>query len=68
MNWMGAALGTIDVLDCVAQDDPRVAADVFAEGPYCWLLGDPEPFREPIPCQGAQSLWNFPDDLLPQHR
>jgi hypothetical protein len=28
-----------------------------AQGPWCWVVGDPEPFKEPIPRSGAQGLW-----------
>lgn len=30
-------------------------------GPYAWLLKDVRAFAEPIPCKGAQGLWDVPD-------
>lgn len=32
------------------------------EGPICWVLEDVTPI-EPIPCKGAQGLWNVPSDI-----
>jgi hypothetical protein len=31
----------------------------YSEGRYAWLLADPEPFPEPVPCKGALGLWNY---------
>lgn len=32
-------------------------------GPYAWVLTDFVSF-EPIPCKGAQGLWNLPEDVM----
>jgi len=34
--------------------------DPLAEGPYVWVLGNAHAFPVPIPCKGAQGLWNAP--------
>jgi len=38
-------------------------ADILAhehtEGPYCWVLDDIRKLAEPIPCRGAQGLWEW---------
>lgn len=31
-------------------------------GPYAWLLKDVLAFPEPIPCRGAQGLWDLPPE------
>lgn len=33
-------------------------------GPYGWAFRDVVTLPEPIPCRGAQGLWNVPADLL----
>lgn len=33
------------------------------EGPYCLTLENIRKFREPIPCKGAQGIWNLPAEL-----
>jgi hypothetical protein len=32
-------------------------------GPYGWVLEDVRPLPEPIPCRGAQGLWDVPADI-----
>jgi len=50
-------LGSAD-LECLLQHE-------YSEGPYCWILGDIRRLEEPIPCRGAQGLWDWriPDGL-----
>jgi hypothetical protein len=31
----------------------------YSLGRYGWLLADPEPFPEPVPCKGALGLWEY---------
>ena len=51
----GAIVGVVDVVEVVGfLDDP------LAEGPYVWVLGNAHAFPVPIPCKGAQGLWNAP--------
>jgi hypothetical protein len=54
-------LGTIDLIDVVAYG-PEVAADPFAEGPFCWILKEPQALSVPISCRGFCALWTT--DLL----
>lgn len=35
----------------------------FTGGPYGWFLTDVIALPEPIPCKGAQGLWNVPADI-----
>lgn len=35
----------------------------WAHGPVCWLLKHARPLSEPVPCRGAQGLWNLPPDV-----
>jgi len=38
-------------------------ADRWFFGDYGWILQDVTKLREPIPCKGALSLWQVPDDI-----
>jgi len=45
--------------------DPKMielAAHEHTEGPWCWVLRDVRRIT-PVPCRGAQGLWNVPNDL-----
>lgn len=63
----GAIVGVVDLVDVVPfqPDQPRLpgceqedlAADPLAMGPFCWVLADPRPLPQPIPCRGQQGLW-----------
>jgi hypothetical protein len=35
----------------------------FAPGRWAWILEDIRPLPEPVPCRGAQGLWNVPADV-----
>lgn len=39
---------------------------MHTEGPYCWILANIQPLAVPIPCNGAQGLWEHAwDDTFP---
>lgn len=59
----GAIVGSVEVYDCVPVAD--VHGQRHAQGPYCWLLRDPQAFDVPVPFSGQQSLFNVPDDFAP---
>lgn len=58
----GAIIGLVDVIDCVPVSD--AGPDPFASGPFCWILKNPRPLRDPIYCRGAQLLWSAPDNVV----
>lgn len=35
----------------------------FAEGPYCWILANPERLRDPVPVRGKLNLWEIPKQV-----
>ena len=55
----GALVGVVEVVDCVQVEE--IALDHpgrrWVEGPWCWVLADIEPLREPVACRGDQGLW-----------
>jgi hypothetical protein len=46
----GAILGVVEVVDCRLR-----------RGQYEWVLGNPRPFAEPVPCKGNTRLFNVDD-------
>lgn len=46
--------------------DELLASAWLVPGGFAWVLSDPEPLATPIPCKGAQGLWNVPADVLAQ--
>lgn len=55
----GAILGTAFVQGSVTK-----SGDEWFEGPIGWVLSDIERFKTPVPCPGAQGLWDVPQDIL----
>lgn len=55
----GAILGTAFVQGSVTKSD-----DEFFAGPIGWVLSDIERFKVPVPCPGAQGLWDVPIDIV----
>lgn len=58
----GAMVGSVEIIDCVRDSNSFWADPNF----YHWILARPEKFRNPIPCRGHLSLWEFPLALLTQ--
>lgn len=63
----GAIVAVVDLVDVVPYDGsqpqlfgPNLSADPFACGPQCWLLENVRRLDQPIPCRGAQGLWESP--------
>jgi hypothetical protein len=52
----GALLGTVELIDVLPLG--AVCGDVWAAGPWCWCLRDPQSFAEPIPCAGMCGLFH----------
>jgi hypothetical protein len=54
-------LGTVELLDCVADIDllPDLACDAFAgTAGYCWILGESRPLPRPFTCKSKLRLWD----------
>jgi hypothetical protein len=54
----GAIVGTVEVVACVQDSDSP-----WFMGKYGFVLARPRRLREPIPCKGALSFWNVPQDI-----
>src|ERR1043165_1458437 len=71
------AIVAVAVLDRVRRIDMKLRAEVMAQtitpneidfgdytsGRYAWFLESVLPLAEPIPCNGALSLWDVPEDV-----
>lgn len=57
----GAALGTVVLDDCLRLADAPDSQ--WANGPWCWMLRDRQPFSAPVPCRGYQGLWTPSDEV-----
>jgi hypothetical protein len=51
----GAIIGVVDVVDVV--DGHR---SKWFSGPLGWILSNPRPLPQPIPCPGRLGLWQLP--------
>ena len=51
----GVIIGVATITGCVTESD-----DPWFFGPYGWKLADVIALPEPIPCRGAQGLWDVP--------
>lgn len=73
---LGAIVAVANLVN-VRRIDMRVRAEVmsqivtpyeiefgdYASGRYAWILEDVKPLAQPVPCSGALSLWEVPDDV-----
>jgi hypothetical protein len=58
-----AIIGIVDVLDCVDDHDSE-----WFNGPYGYVLDNPRPLMNPIPCQGQLGFWNVPPEIEKEMR
>lgn len=59
MSPHGAILGVVTLYE--VRRAPR-GKDLWWVGPVGWYFRDPVAI-EPVPCKGAQGLWNLPSDV-----
>ncbi len=52
---LGSIIALVHLDDCLPLEE--TPDDEHAEGPWCWLLSDPIPLVEPVPCAGRLGLW-----------
>ena len=66
-GWSVARVGVIDRSHSLRWALPRsqcvFLCNVYAVGPWCWLLSDPRPI-EPIPMLGKLHFFETDDDLI----
>ena len=57
----GAVLGVVAVVDVLSAGDASARypeQSEYIHGPLCWVLDNPRPLQNPIPCKGRLSLWD----------
>lgn len=64
--FFGAIVAFADLVDCVTVHAARAGKPFewlrthkHVSGPWCWILENIRPLAVPIPCKGAQGLWEF---------
>lgn len=60
----GAVIGVGYLVDIVPPDDQAVWDNVWAEGPWCWIIGCVRPLKKPVRLRGRQGLFDIDDKLL----
>lgn len=55
----GAILGVVELVDCTP-----LHPSAWFQGAYGFVLANPRPLANPVPCKGALSLWEPPADVL----
>ena len=54
----GCIIGTVELVACVDEsDDPAFGGDIG------FVLADPQPLAEPIPCRGRLGFWAVPPEI-----
>ena len=53
---LGAIIGAVELSDVVEFGRP-LETNLYAGGPYCYLLKNPRWFCEPIPCTGQLGIF-----------
>ena len=54
----GAIIGSVEIVDCVQDSDSP-----WFMGKYGFILARPRRLGEPVPCKGALSFWNIPQNI-----
>jgi hypothetical protein len=57
----GAIVGLVDIVDCVTESDSP-----WFQGDYGFVLVNPRPLKEPIPCRGMLNFWDVPAEIVKQ--
>lgn len=55
----GCIVGSVEIVDCVKKSESP-----WFVGEYGFVLRNPVPLAEPVPCKGALGLFTVPDGLL----
>lgn len=53
----GAVLGTVEIVGCV-----KASTSPWFAGTYGFVLKNPQPFADPIPCKGQLGFWDFNEE------
>jgi hypothetical protein len=55
----GAIIGVVDIVDVVEDSDSE-----WFGGPLGFVLKNPRPLNQPIPCKGKLFLWEVPPEIV----
>lgn len=57
------AVATLSEVLAHAKLPPDLRDHRHSLGPVCWVLTNVKRLPRPVPCRGAQGLWNLPTDV-----
>lgn len=61
----GCVVGVVELEEVLSYgDNPSLADDPFASGPYCWRVSQPRELLEPVPQRGRASLFRVDRSLV----
>jgi hypothetical protein len=60
---LGVILGSVDVAGCHEGGDNECCPPWGHAGVWHWMIANPQPLPEPVPCKGALGLWRLPEDI-----
>lgn len=66
---LGMAVAVVDLVGCIRTEQCSInsterALGDFSPGRYAWKLENVWRIKEPIPIQGKQGLWAWPENLM----
>jgi len=61
----GVLMAIVNIVDCVPLAEVKEEDQLYADGPWCWILRDPRPIV-PIEFTGKLGLFTLPDDVADQ--
>jgi hypothetical protein len=58
---LGVILGRVDIVGC--HEAAECCTPWGHVGVWHWVVANPLPLREPVPCRGMLGLWRLPEDV-----
>lgn len=60
----GVLLGTVEIVDCLpACEARRRFGDAWVGDGWCFVIENPRPFPQPVPCKGRLGFFDVSDEL-----
>lgn len=62
---LGVLLGTVRLAGVTRDGRVGDRKSKWFSGPFGWMIPDPKPLAEPIPCRGSLGLWEVQPSAVP---
>lgn len=63
-GMLGALVGEVLLTGCRPVERPEFDQNIWAQGPWCWILEHPVPYPRPIAYKGRQGLFSVTLETL----